>query len=298
MLPLFTFGDLVMDVVARVNEPLAPDSDTPGEIQPQPGGSAANFAVWTARLGSPVRFAGRVGDDVMGQALIDDLRREGVEPYVTRDPEHPTAVLVLFTGGAQRHMMIPQGANHHFSVRDLPEAALRGSGWLHVTGYSYFWEAPAQAAERAVEVARQEGIPISLDPSSASYIRRRGLTLPEGLQVLMPNRDEALALTGCDTVEEAARELGRKVPLVAVKLGAEGALLCHHGEVVTVPPVRRIDNPVDTTGAGDAWGAAFVHALRRGHKPEEAARRANLLAAEVITRLGARPSFPLPSEVL
>jgi len=298
MLPLFTFGDLVMDVLARVDEPMAEDTDTPGEVRSEPGGSAANFAVWTARLGAPVRFAGRVGSDLMGQALVDDLRREGVEPFIARDPEHPTAVLVLFTGGAQRHMMVPRGANHYFAASDLPEAALRSSGWLHITGYSYFWEAPAAAAERAAAVARAEGIPISLDPSSAGFIRRRGLKLPQGLQVLMPNREEALVLTGCDTPEEAARRLGEAVPIVAVKMGADGALLCCDGELTPVPPERRISQPVDTTGAGDAWGACFIHALRRGHSPEEAARRANLLAAEVVCHMGARPSFPLPAGVL
>lgn len=298
MLPLFTFGDLVMDVLARVDGPVAQDTDTPGDVRPEPGGSAANFAVWTARLGTPVRFAGRVGDDVIGQALVDDLRREGVESFVVRDAEHPTAVLVLFTGGAQRHMMVPKGANHHFCVADLPEAALRSSGWLHITGYSYFWPEPAAAAERAVAVAKAEGIPISLDPSSAGFIRRRGLELPDGLQVLIPNRDEALVLTGCDSPEDAARKLGESVPIVAVKNGSNGAVLCVDGELITVPPEKRIAVPVDTTGAGDSWGAAFVHALRRGHKPEEAARRANLLAAEVVSRMGARPSFPLPSEVL
>lgn len=298
MLPLFTFGDLVMDVLARVDGPLAQDTDTPGDVRPEPGGSAANFAVWTARLGAPVRFAGRVGADLMGQALVDDLRREGVEAFITRDPEHPTAVLVLFTGGAQRHMMVPSGANHYFAVSDLPEAALRGSGWLHITGYSYFWESPAAAAERAAEVARAEGIPISLDPSSAGFIRRRGLKLPQGLTVLMPNREEALVLAGCDSPEEAARRLGEEIPVVAIKLGADGALLCCDGELIAVPSEKRLSQPVDTTGAGDAWGAAFVYSLRRGQPPVEAARRANRLAAEVVCHMGARPSFPLPPEVL
>jgi sugar/nucleoside kinase (ribokinase family) len=289
VLPLFTFGDLVLDVVARPAGPLAPDTDTEGDVIPAPGGSAANFAVWAARLGAPVRFAGRVGDDLLGRALVDDLRREGVEPYVVHDPVRPTAVLVLLAEGTQRHMMVPRGANHHFSPADLPEEAIRTSGWLHVTGYSFFWPAAAEGAERALAVAREAGLPISFDPSSAGFIRKRGLKLPAGLQLLLPNLEEALALTGAASPEDAARLLGEAVPLVVVKLGPEGALLCQGGALTRVPPAVPDGPVVDTTGAGDCWGAAFVTALRQGAAPAEAAAGANRLAARVVARMGARP---------
>ncbi|MDB4896421.1 MAG: putative sugar kinase [Firmicutes bacterium] len=294
MLPLFTFGDLVLDVVARVEGHMDMDTDTEGEVRPAPGGSAANFAVWAARLGAAVRFAGRVGDDMLGRALVADLRRERVEPFVVHDPERPTAVLVLFAQGTQRHMMVPRGANHHFSAADVPEEALRTAGWLHVTGYSFFWEATTTAAERALDLAREAGIPVSFDPSSAGFIRRRGLKLPAGVQVMLPNLDEALALTGAATPEAAALRLGETAPLVAVKLGPEGALLCEQGRLTHVPPAVP-DGPVlDTTGAGDCWGAAFITALRDGLEPGAAAVIANRLAARVVARMGARPALPAP----
>ena len=191
---LFTFGDLVLDVVATARTSLEPDTDTPGEVRSAPGGSAANFAVWTRRLGDPVCFATRVGDDLLGRALVADMRDEGVEVHATRDPVNPTAVLVLFSDGVQRHMMVPSGASHFLEPSDLPEERLRSAGWLHLTGYAYFWEATRRALDRALTVAREAGVPISFDPSSAGFIRRHGLDLPEGIKVLMPNRDEARAL--------------------------------------------------------------------------------------------------------
>ncbi len=293
MRPTFAFGDLVLDVVARVEGALEPDTDTPSDVFPAPGGSAANFAVWSARLGTPVRFATRVGDDLLGRALVEDLRREGVEVHAALDPERPTAVLVLLAEGTRRHMMVPRGANHFLDASDLPERALRSAGWLHVTGYSFFWEATAQAAEKALAIAREEGLPISFDPSSAGFIRRRGLKIPEGVQVLLPNRDEVLALTGAPSPEEAARQLGERVPLVAVKLGPEGALLCERGRLTRVPAAEPDGPVVDTTGAGDAWGARFVAALRRWRSPEEAAAAANRLAARLVARMGARPALKL-----
>jgi sugar/nucleoside kinase (ribokinase family) len=298
MLPLFTFGDLVLDVVARVSDQWAADTDTPGDVMSAPGGSAANFAVWTARLGVPVRFGGRVGNDMLGRALVDDMRREGVQPHVALDDERPTAVLVLLAEGSQRHMMVPRGANHYLSPQDLPAGLIRTAGWLHVTGYSFFWEATTESALHALAVAREAGIPISFDPSSAGFIKRHGLTVPTGVQVLMPNRDEALALTGAATPEEAALQLGAEVPLVAVKLGPEGAVICQEGRLTHVPTAP-LDGPVlDTTGAGDAWGATFITLLRRGWAPTTAAEAANRVGALLVTRMGARPTVPISEDIL
>lgn len=294
MQPLFTFGDLVLDVVARVESGLDRDTDTPGEVRSTPGGSAANFAVWSRRLGHPVRFAGRVGDDLLGRALADDMGREGIETYIALDPGHPTAVLVLFSEGSQRHMMVPRGANHYLDAADIPADAVRTAGWLHLTGYSFFWEGPKRAAYKAIDLAREAGVPISLDPSSAGFIRRHGLPQVPGLKLLMPNREECATMTGLDDMQAAAALLAEQAEMVAVKLGPEGALLAFGGRVLHVPPAA-LDGPaVDATGAGDAWGAAFIHGLRTGLPPVEAAQRANWLGAQIVTRVGARPAIRLP----
>lgn len=289
MRPLFAFGDLVLDVVARVESQMETDTDTPGEVRSAPGGSAANFAVWSRRLGSPVRFAARLGDDMLGHALADDMRREGVEAHIAHDPQRPTAVLVLFAEGSRRHMMVPLGANHYLDADDIPAEAVRSAGWLHVTGYSFFWEATRRAAARALELAREADLPISFDPSSAGFIRRHGLQVPAGVQVLLPNRDEALALTGCTDVKEAALRLSEQAGLVAVKLGPEGALLCQQGRLTAIPGVQADGPVVDATGAGDAWGAAFIHGLRAGTPAAQAAQAANRLGAQIVTHVGARP---------
>jgi len=283
----------VLDVVATADGPLDRDTDTPGQVRSAPGGSAANFAVWTRRLGDPVQFVARLGDDMLGRALQEDMRREGVTTLVNFDPNHPTAVLVLLAEGTQRHMMVPLGANHFLDEADIPDEAVRSAGWLHLTGYSFFWEGPRRAVQKAIRLARAAGLPISLDPSSAGFIRRHGLVLPDSIDLLIPNQEEAATLTGLNDPSAAARRLGEQIPLVAVKLGPEGALLCEHGRLVHVPPAPPEGPVVDSTGAGDAWGAAFLHGLRHGQTPEEAAVRANRIGARLVTRVGARPIIDL-----
>ncbi|HLO02573.1 MAG TPA: carbohydrate kinase family protein, partial [Symbiobacteriaceae bacterium] len=137
MLPLFAFGDLVFDVVVRVEGALEPDTDVPGEVRPGPGGSAANLAVWSARLARSagsggavrlarpaVRFVARVGDDMLGHALAADLQAEGVEPLLAFDPVYPTPVLVLMAEGTQRHMVVPEGAQFQLDAADIPDEAV------------------------------------------------------------------------------------------------------------------------------------------------------------------------------
>jgi ribokinase len=291
MRPLFAFGDLVFDVVIRVEGGLEPDTDVPGEVRPGPGGSAANLAVWSARLGSKVRFAARVGDDLLGRALVADLRSEGVEPLVALDPVYPTPVLVLMAEGTQRHMVVPEGAQFQLSAADIPAEAVATSGWVHVTGYSLFREKPRTAAAKVLEIARQEQISVSFDPSSAGFIRRHGLAIPEGLRLLVPNLEEATELVGAGRPEALIRRLAPLAEIVALKLGPEGAILAWGDRVERVGPAA-LDGPVqDATGAGDSWAATFIHHLRAGTEPVEAARVANRLAAKVVTRLGARPRF-------
>lgn len=294
MLPLFTFGDLVLDVILRVEGGLERDTDAPGEVRPAPGGSAANLAVWSARVGSAVRFACRVGDDMLGRALIEDMRAEGVEPLVAVDSVYPTPVLVLLAEGTMRHMVVPDGAQFQLDASDIPDEAVATSGWVHVTGYSLFREKPRRAAFKVLEIARQQQIPVSFDPSSAGFIRRHGLELPEGLRLLVPNWEEAVELAGSGTPEEVVRRLAPLAEIVALKLGPEGAILAW-GDRIERIGAAALDGPVlDATGAGDSWAACFIHHLRAGAEPVEAARVANQLAARVVTRLGARPRFDLP----
>lgn len=291
MLPLFTFGDLVLDVILRVEGGLERDTDAPGEVRPAPGGSAANLAVWSARAGSAVRFACRVGDDLLGRALIDDMRAEGVEPLVAVDSVYPTPVLVLMAEGTMRHMVVPDGAQFQLDAPDIPDEAVATSGWVHVTGYSLFQEKPRRAAFKVLEIARQQQLPVSFDPSSAGFIRRHGLELPEGLRLLVPNWEEAQELAGAGSPEEVVRRLAPLAEIVAVKLGPEGAILAW-GDRVERVGAAALEAPVlDATGAGDSWAASFIHHLRAGAEPVEAARLANQLAARVVTRLGARPRF-------
>ena len=290
---IFSIGDIMVDAYFRLPSLLTPRTDTVGRVDLVPGGSAANFAVWVARQGAPAAFIGRVGNDFLAEALRADLAAEGVRAYLARDEELGTGrVGVVVSEGGERDMICDRRANTRLCMADIPEDDLRELGtWLHVSGYALFEEEPREAARRAMDIALEAGIPVSVDPASYGFIRDIGvdrfLRLCRGAQVFLPNRDEAMALTDMSDPDDMLLALADVFPVVALKLGADGSAAwiglasaataaappatpralrepfrgslrgsLLRGSIVHASPVQV--EAVDTNGAGDAFDAGFV----------------------------------------
>ncbi|MFE5730984.1 carbohydrate kinase family protein [Streptomyces sp. NPDC056528] len=293
---LLVVGDVVTDVVARHRTPLAPATDTAAEIRTLPGGAGANAACWAVRSGGgEVRLLGRVGTDA-ADWHERALRAAGVRPLLVRDAGAATAtVIALVDASAERTFLTDGGAALRLSPADWSPGLLDGVARLHLSGYLFFAGPSREAARRALRDAGRAGVPVSVDPASAGFLRTLGtdrfLTAVAGAEVLLPNADEARALTGHAEPDRAAAELSRRFPLVVVTLGAAGALVAEDGAVtarVAAPPVR----PVDSTGAGDAFTGAFLAARLAGADPVKAAEAGCRAGAEAVTVVGGRPPGP------
>jgi ribokinase len=275
---LVVYGDLMVDVVARVSRPLARGSDAPATVTTAGGGSGANVAAWAAWLGVPVALVCRVGDDERGRRAVDELHSGGVEVRATIDPERPTGTCVVVVEPDGERTMLPDaGAND--GPATVTDDVL--SGHLHVVGYSLLRPGSRPAALSAVERARAAGLTVSVDPSSWALLAP-GLRLPADL--LLPNTHEAAVLTGEDDPVRAARALGGEV---VIKLGAAGALWTDGARVVRVPAARA--TVVDTTGAGDAFAAGLLAARLAGAEPRDALEAGCRTAARAVAQIGARP---------
>lgn len=292
---LLVVGDVITDVVARHRGPLAPGTDTAAAIRTLPGGAGANVACWAARRGGgEVRLLGRVGADAAAWHERELVAR-GVRPLLVVDEEAATGTVVCLVdedAAGERTFLTDSGASLRLEPGDWSDALLDGVARLHLSGYLLFTESSRALVAVALKAARARGVPVSLDPASAGFLVRLGpdrfLTLVEGVDVLLPSRDEACLLTGASDAADAAARLSRHVPLVVAKQGAEGALLARSGEVwARVPAVRAV--PRDTTGAGDAFTGAFLAALLAGADPEQAAREGCGAGAQAVERTGGRP---------
>ncbi|MET7513461.1 sugar kinase [Streptomyces sp. NPDC005480] len=292
---LLVVGDVVTDIVARHGAPLAAGTDTAAEIRTLPGGAGANVACWAAHSGCPdVALLGRVGADSAawhGEALT----RAGVRPRLVVDPEAATGTVIALvdTGaGAERTFLTDSGASLRLSPADWSADLLGGVTWLHLSGYLFFSAEGRGLVAAALASARARGVPVSIDPASAGFLRELGpdrfLALAKGVDILLPSRDEAELLSGVGNAEVAAAKLSGWFPLVVVTSGVAGAVVAQGGavraRVPSLPAVAR-----DSTGAGDAFTGAFLAAWVRGAGPREAATDGCHAGALAVARVGGRP---------
>jgi sugar/nucleoside kinase (ribokinase family) len=291
-------GDVVTDVVARHEGPLAPDTDTAARIAVRPGGAGANVACWAAREGARVRLLGRVGAD-SAQWHRDALAAAGVEPVLRVDEQAPTAVVIaLVDAAAERTLVTDSGAAFRLGPADWSPSLLDGVGRVHLSGYLCFSGPGRELATLVLAAARARGLPVSVDPASTGFLARLGvprfLAVAEGAE-LLPNAAEALLLAGLPphgdpgAAAEAlsARAGGRPV---VVTLGRQGALAAEGGTIRARADALGA-RAVDSTGAGDAFTGAFLAARLRDAPLADALAAGCRAGAVAVTRVGARPEI-------
>ena len=284
-------GDVATDVVVVLSGEPAPGSDRPAAIRIRGGGAGANVAVHLARLGIAVALVGCIGDDAAGTGLAAELAAAGVALRLRTVPGAATGTIVsLVEPGGQRSMLADRGANLDLRTDDVP-APVPG-GHLHLSGYTLLDPGPRSAGLAALEAAVAAGCTVSLDPASSGPLIRYGvdrwLADTAAATLLLPNAEEAGLLTGCADPADAARALAGRHPVVAVSLGADGALWAS-GDLLVHRPAHPTE-VVDTTGAGDAFAAGLLAAWLASPQVDPAvALDAGLArAAAVVRRPGAR----------
>ena len=293
---LCVLGDFAWDVLIRTNTELLKGGDTFGEVVLQPGGSAANVAVWATRCGLATNFVGKIGRDRMGEMAIENLDAEEVTHHLVESDSNVTgsvAVFVDHTG--ERSMVSGRGADFDLLPSEVPKHVVCGARHLHLTAWSFFTDPPRSAARMAAMLAQQGGATLSFDPGSFQMIEEFGVdqflavTQDLGVDIFLPNKEEGAVLTGTTDPEHIARELDALYPsaLVILKLDADGALVWKDGAAIHIPPAT--NKLVDATGAGDSFAGSFLARYLTGATPSEAARFATTIAAWVIEHPGARP---------
>jgi ribokinase len=282
-------GDVMFDVVARLSGPLAPGSDSHAVIRFHGGGSAANTAAWLAEAGAEPFLVGRVGDDERGATVRDELRGQGVEAVLAVDPELPTGTCIVLVGPDGERTMAPDaGANDGLSDADVSDELLASAGHLHVAGYALLRPGSRPAARAVMSRALERGMSVSVDPSSAALLSPEFLDHADGAGLLLPNVEEARALSGESDPELAARTLTARFDEVVVTLGADGALWTDGHESVHCNAVQ-VEALVDSTGAGDAFAAGLLAARISGATPKEALTAGARLASRAVAKPGGRP---------
>jgi ribokinase len=253
-------GSINLDMVVRVKRlPQAGETVSAQDFQRVPGGKGANQAVAAARLGARVHMVGAVGDDRIAEDALDTLYEAGVELELQRRPEPTGVALIAVDECGENTIVVAPGANEH-----LVTAPVRGAVLCQL-----------EIPDEPILAAAGEASFFCLNAAPAREIDVE----PD---LLVVNRFEY--------------EVVSRGKLVALTLGAEGAVLLQDGQEIARAAPPRVE-AVDGTAAGDAFTACLLVSHLEGREWDEALTRACAAGALAASRFGAQPSLPTGDEV-
>lgn len=285
-------------------------------FEANPGGAPCNVLSMLARLGHRVSFIGKVGNDMFGAQLEKAITEVGIDTSgLLKDNEvHTTLAFVHTLEGGDRDFSFYRkpGADMMLSVEDLKEEMLKDCRIFHFGTLSMTAEGCREATKRAIEIAREAGAIISFDPNlreplwdcleNAKEQTAYGISQCDVLKI---SDNEIQWFTGEEDYEAGVRFLQERydVKLILVSLGREGSMAYSGNNKAVVPAVLREDT-IETTGAGDCFGACMLHqVLQKGLRTyektelEQMLTFANTAASIVTTRKGALRVMPTLEEI-
>ncbi|MEV5592306.1 ribokinase [Streptomyces sp. NPDC052496] len=296
MYDVLVVGSANADLTVRVaRRPGAGETVHGSDLVESAGGKGANQAAAAARLGGRVGLLARVGDDAYGELLLDAQRAAGTDVahvIVESGARTGTAMIIVGPDG-DNSIVVSPGANAALTPDDVAAARDIIAASAAV---SLQFEVPMETVRATAATAAETGTRVVLNPSPTPDSLDRELL--GAADPLVVNEHEAQQLAargeGPEDWARALREQGARS--VVVTLGGDGALVVDgDGESDRVPGVKV--EPVDTTGAGDAFTGALATRLARGDSLTDAARFAVRVGAAAVTKPGAQPSYPTLDEL-
>lgn len=255
------------------------------------GSSSAIVAHNLSSLGSRVGFASCVGSDSFGELAMARLAAARVDvSKVAILPGRKTGLTVIMQRESWRNMLTYAGTISELRLADLDIEYLSSAKHFHLS--SYYLQRGLQAdIPTLFKKMKSAGLTTSLDCNDDPDDRWQG-GIRDALQhvdIFMPNAREAMHLSGTRDLQSSIKDLAHVVPLVVVKLGAEGAV-ARRGEETWSSPALELQ-VIDPVGAGDSFNAGFLHEYLKGSDVQTCLAAGNLAGALSVTRAGGTEAF-------
>ena len=285
-------GSAMIDLTAYATVIPAPGQTLEGDLFTTGfGGKGANQAVIAAHCGAEVHFVGKLGRDLFGDSIAENFKKLGIDSeYIERsDTPNGVAHIWVDANGENRIIIIP-GANHEIESKKAIEAIESIAGLAVVVAQC---EIKQEVTLAAFSAAKKRGCVTILNPAPYQPLSEELLAVTDWI---IPNETEFKELHGQAPTSDDVLRSFRPGKNSIVTLGSEGAvLITSDGDLtrVSAPTV----NPVDTTGAGDAFVGVFAFGLASGKNPEDAMKVGVKVASMSVTRKGAQSSYPSQAEI-
>ncbi len=257
------------------------------------GGSVANTIAGFAILGGSASYIGRVKDDQLGEIFVHDMRSLGVDVRTApaKDGAPTARSLVLIDPDGQRTMNTYLGACTELGVADVTDETVGTPKVILLEGYVWdIPEGPALAAE-AIRIGKQNGSSVALSLSDSFCVDRHrdafAKVVQEDIDMIFADDEEVMALYEVDDFEELLSAISGSDSLFAMTRSEQGSVIVQ-GDIKIMQKALPIETLIDTTGAGDAYAAAFLYGWTSGKQLDECARLGTHVATSVIQQLGAR----------
>jgi sugar/nucleoside kinase (ribokinase family) len=264
-----------------------------------PGGSACNTVVGLANFGGQAYYAGKVGDDEHGAYFQTALTEVGIHSTVPRGHGATGTCLVMITPDADRTMQTCLAASIELDEDDIQVGTLRDSRYVYIEGYLWDSPGPQRASQRAMEVARAQGVPVAFTYSDPFCVQRaaedfRNLTR-FAVDLVFCNEEEARMITATPDRAQACAEIASWGPTVFMTAGADGAYCARGRELIHIPAFQV--TALDTNGAGDLFAGGVLYGLTHGLTPTEAGKLGAYAAARVVSVIGPRLDVRLADDI-
>lgn len=272
-------------VVAGVDAPPRFGAErTVSDVVLTAGSSGVLTATGLADLGMRVGVCGMVGDDPFGRYMLDHFRGHRIDHSgIVVDSSVRTGASVALSGQHDRAILTYPGAMARFGLSHIRSDVLARARHVHLS--SYFLQVGLQADVPALlQLAHDLGLSTSVDTGHDPAEQWKIDGLLEHADVFLPNQVEALTISGATQVRDALSRLAARVPVVAVKCGAEGAWAARGSEQVFVPGIAV--QARDTLGAGDAFDAGFLSGWMAGDDLTACVLRGNACGALTAAHVG------------
>lgn len=267
--------------------------DMMGPATEMSGGSVANTIAGFAILGGTASYIGRVKNDQLGEVFIHDMRSLGVDvriaPAIDGAPTARSHILIEPNG--QRTMQTYLGACTELGVSDITEETVSTPNVILIEGYIWdIKEGPALVA-KAIRIAKQNGSTVALSLSDSYCVERHRNAFARAIQddvtIVFANEDEMMALYEVDKFDNVLAAIDRFDNLFVMTRAERGSVIVK-GNTKIVQDAMVVKKIIDTTGAGDAYTAAFLYGWICGKTLDECARLGTHIATSVIQQIGAR----------